>query len=49
MNWEEIKIALTCLVSGFAIGYFWQPLWSLSKRIVEETKLAREQWRQPRG
>jgi hypothetical protein len=41
--------ALEPFVWGFVIGFFWQPIWKLGKRIVEEVKLVREQWRQPRG
>jgi hypothetical protein len=29
---------------GFAIGYFWYPLWQLGKKIVSEAKKAKEQW-----
>jgi hypothetical protein len=49
MSWEEIKIAFNYLLIGFVIGYLWHPIWTLGKRVVEEAKLAREQWRQPRG
>jgi len=29
---------------GFMIGYFWYPLWSIAKKIVNEAKKAKEQW-----
>jgi hypothetical protein len=41
--------ALGPFVYGFAAGYFWYPLWKLGKRIVEEAKLARQEWRNPNG
>jgi membrane-associated phospholipid phosphatase len=41
--------ALGWFTFGFATGYFWYPLWQLGKKIVAEAKLAREEWRNPRG
>ena len=41
--------ALAPFAYGFAIGYFWYPLWELGKKIWHEAKVAREEWRQPRG
>ena len=41
--------ALGPFVYGFAVGYFWHPLWQLGKRIVEEARLAKEEWRNPHG
>ena len=34
---------------GFAVGYFWYPLWRLGKRIVEEAQAVRKEWRNPNG
>lgn len=34
---------------GFALGYFWHPVWIICKRIYEEAKLAKHQWRNPNG
>lgn len=41
--------ALGPFAYGFALGYFWYPLWQLGKRIVEEAKLARQEWSKPNG
>jgi len=29
---------------GFAVGYFWYPLWELGKKIVSEARKAKEEW-----
>ena len=45
----EFLNALGPFAYGFVIGYFWYPLWKLGKRIVEEAKLARHEWKNPKG
>jgi hypothetical protein len=30
---------------GLIIGYFWHPLWNAGKKIIEEAKIAKEEWR----
>ena len=41
MTWVE---ALNMFVIGVVVGYFWYPLWEISKKIVREAKKAREEW-----
>jgi len=36
---------LNGLAWGFVAGYLWQPFWSLGRKIVEEIKLAKKEWR----
>jgi hypothetical protein len=36
--------AINYLVLGFALGYVWNPLWSILKKIWTEAKKAREEW-----
>ena len=31
-------------VYGFAVGYFWHPVYTILKKIVSEARLASEQW-----
>ena len=45
----EFLNALGPFAYGFVIGYFWYPLWKLGKRIVEEAKLARHEWKNQKG
>ena len=45
----EFMQALEPFVYGFALGYFWHPVWILCKRIYQETRLAQQQWRNPNG
>jgi hypothetical protein len=42
MTWQE---ALNMFVIGFAVGYFWYPLWELGKKIVSEAQKARKEWK----
>ena len=35
-------------VYGFAIGYFWDPIYKLIKRVIEEFQIARDEWRNPK-
>lgn len=35
-------------VYGFILGYFWNPVWTLGKKIVSEARIAKEEWRNPR-
>ena len=41
--------ALGPFVYGFSLGYFWHPLWTTCKRIYQEAKLARKEWRNSDG
>jgi len=40
----EFVNALVPFVYGFAIGFFYNPLLKLFKRIVEEIKTAKKEW-----
>jgi hypothetical protein len=40
----EIVNALEPFVYGFAIGYFYNPLCKLFKKIIEEAKTAKKDW-----
>jgi hypothetical protein len=40
----EFVNALVPFVYGFAIGFFYNPLWKLFKRIVNEVKTAKKEW-----
>lgn len=41
---KEFLDALGPFIYGFAIGYFWYPLWKLGKKIVSEAHKARKEW-----
>jgi hypothetical protein len=41
---SEFVDALSPFIYGFAVGYFWYPLWQLGKKIVSEARKAKEQW-----
>jgi hypothetical protein len=49
VNMNDFLQALGPFVWGFVLGYFWHPVWTLCKRIVEEAKLARKEWRNHDG
>ena len=49
MTWQEVKDWLNPFAWGLVIGYFWNPVWQILKKIWREAKLAKEEWRQPRG
>jgi len=35
-------------VTGLIIGCFWKSAWYMTKRIIEEFKIAKEEWRKGR-
>lgn len=41
--------ALKWLLYGFAIGYLFTPAMTILRRVYEEFKIAKQEWRQPRG
>ena len=41
--------ALAPFVYGFIVGFFWDPICTLTRRIYEEAKLARKEWSNPNG
>ena len=43
--WEALK----WLLYGFVAGYFFVPAVTIGKTVWYEIKIAREEWRQPRG
>jgi len=49
VNMHDFLQAMGPFVWGFVLGYFWHPVWTLCKRIVEEAKLARKEWRNHDG
>ena len=49
INMNDFLQALAPFVWGFVLGYFWHPIWIICKRIYEEAKLAKHQWRNPNG
>ena len=42
MTWQE---ALNMFVFGAVVGYVWNPLWAIAKKIVIEASKARQEWR----
>jgi len=34
-------------VYGLVIGYVWNPIWHIGKKIVSEAKKAKQEWRNP--
>jgi hypothetical protein len=40
--------AIEWFVYGAIVGYFAHPIWHLLTRIVEEAKLAKDEWRNPK-
>jgi hypothetical protein len=43
MEWTK----LDWFVFGFVLGFLWNPVWRIGKRIVEEARIAQKEWRQP--
>jgi hypothetical protein len=41
--------ALKWLLYGFVIGFFFHPMITILRRVYEEFKIAKQEWRQPRG
>lgn len=37
--------ALEWFIYGFVVGYVANPLWRILTRIVEEAKIAKDEWR----
>lgn len=36
--------ALEMFVYGFALGYFYNPVWRIIKKIIHEARLAKKEW-----
>jgi len=49
MIWQEFKDWLNPFVWGLVIGFFWYPIWQISKKIWHEAGLARKEWSKPNG
>ena len=49
VNMDDFLQALAPFVYGFIVGFFWNPFCTLARRIYEEAKLARKEWRNPNG
>ena len=44
---NEFLQALGPFAWGFAIGYFWHPVWIAIKKIMSEARKATQEWRRP--
>ena len=44
----EFINALGPFIYGFVLGWFANPIWKILTKIVEEAKLAKDEWRKPR-
>jgi hypothetical protein len=44
----EFWHAVEWFVYGTIVGYFAHPIWQLLTRIVEEAKIAKTEWRNPK-
>jgi len=44
----EFWHAVEWFVYGAVVGYFAHPVWHLLTRIVEEAKIAKTEWRNPK-
>jgi predicted PurR-regulated permease PerM len=49
MNWQEFKDWLDPFLWGVIIGYLWNPVWQILKKIWHEARIAKEEWRKPNG
>jgi hypothetical protein len=49
MTWQAVKDWLDPFIWGFVLGYAWNPIWAIIKKIVSEAKLARDEWSKPNG
>lgn len=49
MTWQSFIDWLNPFIWGFAIGYLWFPVYQLLKKIWHEAKLAKHEWKKPRG
>ena len=41
---EKFTFGLEWFIYGFAVGWVANPAWKILTRIVEEAKIARQQW-----
>jgi predicted acyltransferase len=46
---NELQRTLELLVYGFIVGYVWHPIWTVSKKIWREAKIATTEWKKPNG
>lgn len=49
MTWQTIVDWVSPFFYGFAAGYFWFPVYKIIKKIWHEAKLAKQEWKKPRG
>ena len=40
MEWTK----LDWFILGLVIGYTWNPIWAIAKKIVHEAQIARKEW-----
>jgi hypothetical protein len=43
MFWNNLE----WFIYGAVFGYFWNPVWRIAKKIVEEAQIARKEWHNP--
>jgi hypothetical protein len=44
----EFWHAVEWFIYGLIVGYFALPVWNLLTKIVQEVKLAKDEWRNPK-
>lgn len=48
MTWQQFVDWLNPFIYGLVIGYAWNPIWKIIKKVWHEAKIAKEQWRNPK-
>jgi hypothetical protein len=48
MTWQMFLAWLDTFLWGFAFGFFGYPLWQVLKKIWQEARLAKQEWKQPK-
>jgi hypothetical protein len=44
MEWNNFE----SFIYGLVIGYFWHPVWNITKKIWIEAKIAKDEWSRPK-
>ena len=45
MTWHDFQLALSYFIIGAVVGYVWNPVWAILKKIWHEAKVAKNEWR----
>lgn len=45
----EFWLSTEWFIYGFVAGFVARPAWAVIKKIVQEARLARDEWSRPRG